>query len=368
MDSRERTFLALEHQEPDRVPIDCWASPGMKSKIENGLKLSYEQFLDVHEIDFRYIEGPRYCGPGLKTRNDALELDIWGVPRAHVALQFADGAENYVESYKEVLQSPLQHLTSPEEILDYAHWPSPDWFDYSDIENQCKYIKEQGRVVVFMGDRLNRFAQLKPAMYLRGYEQILIDMIENPEIAKTIFSRIASFYLEYGCRILEAAKGNIDILCTGDDFGGQNGLLLSPALWIDFLKQGFKEYIRLGKAFDAYTMHHTCGSVYALISEMIDCDLDILQSLQPEAAKMDPLALKTEFGNRLAFQGGVSIQKVLPYGSPAEVREHVKLLISIMAPGGGYIACTSHNIQADTPLANVEALFEAYHEFGQYRR
>ncbi|GAK60890.1 hypothetical protein U27_00788 [Candidatus Vecturithrix granuli] len=368
MDSRERTFLALEHQEPDRVPIDCWLSPGMKRKIENGLKLSYEQFLDVHEIDFRYIEGPRYRGPELKTQDGTIELDIWGVPRVQVDLQFANGTGNYAESYKEVLQSPLQPIKSPEEILDYAHWPSPDWFDYSDIENQCKSIKEQGRVVVFMGDRLNRFAQLKPAMYLRGYEQIMIDMIENPEIAKAIFSQISSFYLEYGWRIFEAAKGNIDILCTGDDFGSQNGPLLSPSMWVAFLKEGFQKYVQLGKAFNAYMMHHTCGSVYALIPEMLDCDLDILQSLQPEAAKMDPKILKKEFGNRLAFQGGISIQKVLPYGSPAEVSEHVKLLLNAMAPGGGYIACTSHNIQADTPLANVSALFEAYHDFGRYRR
>jgi uroporphyrinogen decarboxylase len=205
-------------------------------------------------------------------------------------------------------------------------------------------------------------------MYLRGYAQILIDLIENPEIAKAIFSRISSFYLEYGRRILEAGKGNIDILCTGDDFGGQNGTLISPALWSDVLKQGFTEYIRLGKAFDAYIMHHTCGSVYPLIPEMIDCDLDILQSLQPEAANMDPQVLKQEFGNRLAFQGGISIQKVLPHGSATEVKEHVALVFNAMKPGGGYIACTSHNIQADTSLANVAALFEAYHDFGRYRR
>ena len=368
MDSRERTFLALEHQEPDRVPIDCWLSSGMKKKIEMGLKISYEQFLDVHDVDFRYIEGPHYSGPGLNTAEENIERDIWGVPRSRVNLTVDNGVEHYAESYKEVLRSPLQHLSSPEEILNYDHWPSPDWFDYNDIEDQCRRTKEQGRVVVFMGDRLNRFAQLKPAMYLRGYEQILIDMIENPEIANTIFSRIASFYLEYGRRILEAGRGNIDILCTGDDFGGQNGPLLSPSLWLDFLKQGFKEYIQLGKAFDVYTMHHTCGSVYSLIPEMIDCDLDILQSLQPEAAKMDPKVLKKEFGNHLSFQGGISIQKVLPYGSVAEVRDHVRLILKALAPGGGYIACTSHNIQADTPLANVKALFEAYHDFGSYGR
>jgi uroporphyrinogen decarboxylase len=81
---------------------------------------------------------------------------------------------------------------------------------------------------------------------------------------------------------------------------------------------------------------------------------------------MDPKVLKQEFGDHLSFQGGISIQKVLPYGSATEVKEHVRLVLKAMSPGGGYIACTSHNIQADTPLANVKALFEAYHDFGQY--
>ncbi len=366
MDSRERTFLALEHQEPDRLPIDCWMSSGMKKKVEKELKISYEQFLDANDVDFRYIEGPRYIGPALHTDTNNVELDIWGVSRTQINIKVDNGVGNYEERYKEVLRSPLQHLISAEEILDYDHWPSPDWFDYSDIEDQCKRIKEQGRIVVFMGDRLNRFAQLKPAMYLRGYEQIMIDMIENPEIVHMIFSQISSFYLEYGRRIFEAAKGNIDILCTGDDFGGQNGPLLSPLLWVTFLKKGFKEYMQLGKVFDTYTMHHTCGSVYALIPEMMNCDLDILQSLQPEAAKMDPNVLKQEFGNHLSFQGGISIQQVLPYGSVAEVKDHVKSVVTAMRPGGGYIACTSHNIQADTPLANVQTLFEAYRDFGHY--
>ena len=306
MDSRERMFLALEHQEPDRVPIDCWLSPGIKAKIERELNISYAQFLDVHDVDIRYIEGPRYRGPELKDATTNVETDIWGVPRSHVQITFDDGEKSYAERYKEVLQSPLQHLKSPEEILNYHHWPSPDWFDYSDIESQCRRIKEQGRVVVFMGDRLNRFAQLKPAMYLRGYEQILIDMIDHPEIADTIFSRISAFYLEYGRRILEAGKGNIDILCTGDDFGAQNGTLLSPSLWSTFLKRGFREYLRLGKAFDAYVMHHTCGSVYDLVPDLIDSGLDILQSCQPEAGSMDPGMLKQEFGETLCFQGGIS--------------------------------------------------------------
>jgi uroporphyrinogen decarboxylase len=222
-------------------------------------------------------------------------------------------------------------------------------------------------VVVFMGDRLNRIAQLKPAMYLRGSERILLDLVEEPLIAEAILGRIRSFYLDYGRRILEAACGGIDILCTGDDFGAQGGLLLSPTMWDRFLREGFQAFIRLGGEFGVSVMHHSCGSVAGLIPRLIDCGLDILQSLQPEAAGMEPGRLKQEYGKRLCFQGGVSIQQVLPRGNDQEIRQHVAELFKAMAPGGGFIACTSHAIQVDTSVSAIEALFSAYQELGRYR-
>jgi uroporphyrinogen decarboxylase len=106
--------------------------------------------------------------------------------------------------------------------------------------------------------------------------------------------------------------------------------------------------------------------VYELIPKFIDCRLDILQSLQPEAAKMDARQIKKEFGSQLCFHGGVSIQRVLPRGTPEEIRAHMAQLFDALAPGGGYIACTAHNIQVDTPIANIKALFDAYLELGKY--
>jgi uroporphyrinogen decarboxylase len=115
-------------------------------------------------------------------------------------------------------------------------------------------------------------------------------------------------------------------------------------------------------------MHHTCGSVRPLIPLMIERGLDVLQSLQPEAADMDPRALKAEFGDRLAFDGGISIQRTLPFGTPDDVRREVRERIEALAPGGGYIVGPSHNIQADTPVENVEALLEACKDCGRPRR
>lgn len=235
MNSRERTFRTLNFEEPDRVPIDFWMSGGFKCKIESTMKISEEMFLDSHDVDLRYIEGPGYIGTSLQRFSDGSEKDIWGVRRKAVTVPMPGG----VETYKEVTESPLASATTVEEINSYDHWPSPDWFDYREIEAQCERIRKQERVVVFMGDRLNRIAQLKPAMYLRGTEQILLDVILNPDLAMTIFSNICRFYCSYLERILAAAKGKIDILLTGDDFGSQNGLLLSPNMWVDFLGKGF---------------------------------------------------------------------------------------------------------------------------------
>ncbi len=366
MDSRERTLLALNHQEGDRVPIDCWISNGTRNKLESHWGVSFGEFLDLYDVDLRYIEGPSLIQPQRLCTCEETAMDLWGVPRKEVALALDDRTGRYLETYKEVVRSPIKSLDSVERILEYDHWPSPDWYDYRPVEKQCDRIREKGRVVVYKGDRLNRLAQLKPAMYLRGFEQILVDMLMSPEIARAILQKISSFYMEFGARILESARGKIDILCTGDDFGTQNGLLIPLSMWSEFLEKGFHSYIRMGKSFGAKVMHHTCGSVYELIPKFIDCQLDILQSLQPEAAKMDAHRIKEEFDSQLCFHGGVSIQRVLPGGTPEEIRAHVAELFNALAPGGGYIACTAHNIQADTPIANIKALFDAYLELGGY--
>ena len=363
MDSRERTFLALDFQEPDRVPIDFWMSSGFGRKLDAATGTSAAVFLDAHDVDLRYIEGPRYVGPPLRRFDDGTDEDIWGVRRRTVRVETQEGAE----VYKEVADSPLANATTVAEVEAYPGWPSPDWFDYGVIEAQCEAIRRQGRVVVFMGDRLNRIAQLKPAMYLRGVEQILVDLALNPEIARAIIARIRSFYCAYAERIFDSAKGKLDIVLMGDDFGSQNGPLLSPEAWSAFLGEGFEAYARLARSYDLRVMHHTCGAVRPIVPLMLERGLHILQSLQPEAAGMAPRELKEDFGDRLAFHGGISIQRALPFGSPDDVRDEVRGRVDALASGGGYILCTSHNIQADTSIQNVSALLEAYRTFGHYR-
>ncbi|MFO7899198.1 MAG: uroporphyrinogen decarboxylase family protein [Planctomycetota bacterium] len=357
MNSRERVARALNHEEADRIPVDFWASPGLLAKLRAETGMSKAEFLDAHDVDFRYIDGPAYVGPRLADGED-----LWGVPRTVTTVR----TENGWERYTEVREPPLAGARSVDDIEGYEHWPSPDWFDYGGIEAQCDAGIAAGRVVIFMGDRLNRIAQLKPAMYLRGVEQILTDLATRPDLARRVIGRIRHFYTGYLERILEAANGKIDIVLTGDDFGSQTGPLVSPAMWDEFLRHGFERYVGIAHEAGCCVMHHTCGSVLPIIARMIDCGLDVLQSLQPGAADMDPALLKARFGRRLCFQGGVCIQHTLPHGTREDIRREVKRLADTMGRRGGYIFCTSHNIQADVDVGNVTALMGAYKEFGRY--
>jgi len=341
----------------DRFLYDFWMSAGFEKKLLAETCLSKNDFLDKFDVDFRYIAGPKYIGPELKSTGNISE-DIWGVTRRAVEVNLSGGTE----SYKEVENSPLKQMTTVEEIENYPHWPSADWFDYSEIESQCEEIIAMGKVVVFMGDRLNRIAQLKPATYLRGMEEILIDMCMNPEIAEVIFGKIKEFYKNYSEKIYESANGKLDVVLTGDDFGTQNAPLVSPEMWAKYLGSGFADYITIAKKYGLTVMHHTCGAVKPIIPLMIERGLDILQSIQPEAGGMEPSALQKEFGDELIFQGGISIQKLLPFGTKEEIREGVNKLKKIFDKNKRYIFCSSHNVQADVPVENVLTLLNAYRE------
>jgi uroporphyrinogen decarboxylase len=141
---------------------------------------------------------------------------------------------------------------------------------------------------------------------------------------------------------------------------------MSAKMWERFFESGFRKFIEQAHRFGIKVMHHTCGSVAALIPKFIDAGLDILQSLQPRAADMDLGELKRVYGNQLSLHGSIDIQDTMTFGNPADIRAEVCQQMAAGKPGGGFIICTAHNIQRDAPLENILALFEAYHEFGAY--
>jgi uroporphyrinogen decarboxylase len=363
MTARERALKAINFEEADRVTIDNWMVPEIKKRcMEYWGCESEEELLAFLGVDVRDNYGPSYVGQEFKKFDDGTVADLWGVRRRQVVYGKGTSHEGI---FKEVAWSPLEHMTTVEEIDAYEGWPSPEWWDYSNMKQECEYWHPE-YFVLNKGDRLDRTAQLKPMMYLRGIQQTFIDLAQNPKIVECIRDHIVNYFVEYNPKVFEAADGEVDMFMMGDDVGGQRGPLLSPEMWRRYFKDGFRTYCDIAHKYGLKVMYHTCGDVYALIPDFIDCGLDMLQSLQPQATNMDIKRLKQEFGKDLSFQGGMDIQQVLPLGTPDDVRKMVKYAADNAKSGGGYFFGTSHNIQADTDMQNVVALFEAYHEYGVY--
>lgn len=361
--ARERTTKAINFDEPDRIPIDNWMVPEVIKRCSEywGCE-NEEELLAFLGKDIRDNYGPSFVGQEFKKFDDGTVADLWGVRRKVVTYSKGTSAEG---TWKEVAWSPLEHMTTVKEIEDYEGWPSPDWWDYSSLKADCAALHPE-YFVLNKGDRLDRTAQLKPMMYLRGIQQTFIDLAQNPEIVECIRDHVVNYFLQYNPKVFEAARGEIDMFMMGDDMGGQRGPLISVDMWRKYFKNAFKKYCDIAHSYGLKVMYHTCGDVYQLIPDFIESGLDCLQSLQPQATNMDIKRLKKEFGKDLSFQGGMDIQQVLPLGTSEDVRDMVKYAVDNAKQGGGYIFGTAHAIQADTKIENIVALFEAYHEYGSY--
>jgi uroporphyrinogen decarboxylase len=324
-------------------------------------------------VDLRYFNGPRLIVQKVPAyrraggaESDGLSFDHWGVGRKAETVSGSrrDGS-SYTWSYKHLHASPLAGATTIQQIDEYD-WPDADMWDYSGVQAACRALREAGYAVVAGADRLDRTAQLKPAMYLRGAEQFMEDLVLAPDLADCILEHISDYYLQYNQRFLQAAAGSIDIFFMGDDMGTQHSTWVSPAMYRRFFKKRFAAYCELARRHGAKTMYHTCGYVLPLVEDFIEAGLDILQSLQPQAMGEQLATLKREYGADLCFQGGIDIQGVLPHGGPAEVDAHVRQTAALLGEGGGYIFGTAHNILPDTPVENILALVEAYRKYGRY--
>ena len=367
MTPRQRVLDSINHSEPDRVPIDFWATGDVYDRLMAHWNLSdKEAVLGRIGADLRYFNGPAYIGEAGKPDENGIITDHWGVQRVYKTItgRRRDGSQ-YAWSYKHLVSSPLAQATTIKQIEQY-NWPTADMWDYSGVKDACLAIRQAGFAVVAGADRLDRTAQLKPAMYIRGADQFFSDLILSPALAECILEHISNYYLEYNRRFFEAADGTIDIFFMGDDMGAQNNTLISPEMYRKFFKKRFAAYCQLAHDFGMKVMYHTCGYVTPLIPDFIDAGVDILQSLQPAAMGDDLPKIKRKYGKVISFQGGIDIQDVLPHGTTRDVIEHVRERAEILAPGGGYIFGTAHNLQPDTPTENILALIEAYHEYGQY--
>lgn len=358
MNSKDRVLAAIAYEEPDRVPVDYWAVPEVTQALlkEFGL-VNEEQLLEKLRIDIRYVKSSfsgfdfeeQPDGSLHKRLSDGTFADIWGVKRKKIS--WGRG------SYLEMIESPLRDASSVQEIENYS-WPDIEAFNYESILKQCLNYKDFA--IICTGDRLTTRASIfKLAMYLRGMDRFFMDLALNPGLVETLVAKLLEFHLEHNRRIFEVAAKHMDIFMLGDDFGSENGLLISLAMFRKFFKPALRDLIDLAKTFDLKTMLHTCGAVRELIPDLIEIGLDILNPIQTRAKGMDPKELKREFGKDICFHGAMDVQKTLPFGTPEEIKRTVNFHVKTLGKGGGFILAPSHNLQLDIPIDNILAMYEA---------
>ena len=251
-------------------------------------------------------------------------------------------ANEYGE-YAEPVGSPYAAWTTVEEAEKWP-WPSPDWFDYSAVPALC--VRYDDLAVVAGGTHVQDF--INGVAFGRGIEQVLFDIAVEDPVYLYIVERRHQFYQAYIERILEAAAGRIDLVFCGDDLGSQRGLLISPTSFNKLFAAKKKTLFDLVHSYGAKVTHHCCGSSRALIPHFIQCGMDSLQTIQPQAVGMNPYALKAEFAGKIVLHGAVDVQGWLQRATPKEIEMEVNCLMDEVAPAAALSsppAITSNRIR-----------------------
>ena len=380
---RERVRLSLRHEEPDRVPTDFLATPEVWNKLIARLQPdtsgitpgefiepAREAILRHFEIDCRVLSYDMFCQPPEAAMHDGAVVDWWGTlnrstPNRMWRQRNPDGTlhdiwgahsqrtEHAFGAYEEFASWPLQNATSVEDLKRHP-WPTPDWWDFSPLPEIMPELDKHRPYHI----RFRIGSVFEIAWQLRGMAEFLMDLAGQPEIPLYIMDRLTEVYVENTRRMLELAGDRLDMVYFYDDVATQNSLMISKKMWRDYVRPRHKQLVDLAHQYGKPVMYHCDGAVYPLIPDLIELGIDVLNPIQPDAKGMDARHLKDEFGAELTFHGGIDIIQTLPRGTPAEVAAEVRERVNVLGQGGGYILCSSHHIQPDTPIENILTMYD----------
>ncbi|MEA3311550.1 MAG: uroporphyrinogen decarboxylase family protein, partial [candidate division WOR-3 bacterium] len=268
--------------------------------------------------------------------------------------------------YFDPVQYPLAGDLSINDVYSFP-WPNPVAKQlFEGLTQQAENAYTSGYAVL-----MEDFGAgiLEQALRLRGYSQFYMDLVANTPLACRILDKILELKIKYWEHALKKMGKYVQIIRYGDDLGGQDKLLISPKTYRKILKPRQKElFTFLKRNFpDIYIMFHSDGAIYEIVPDLIEIGADILNPVQLSAQGMEAKSLKKNFGDSITFWGaGVDTQRTLPGGTSKEIKEEVKERIDLLAPGGGFVFGTVHNIQDDVPPENVMAMWDTLQEAGQY--
>lgn len=341
MNSKERVYAALRRQPTDRTPIFMWFHPDTTARLAHELEIPAGDVAEVMGNDVRQAwVGNNQGMEGVTHEHDGeTHRDAWGVEWVK------EGAFN------QILHSPLEQ--AGEDDIRRYQFPAARMAELMEPMEPLRRFADDS----FIG------CDVSPCLFemltrLRGMVNAIMDLADPSDAVRSLLSRAGAFAEELarvGCDRFQP-----DWLWTGDDVGGQQGLIMSPACWRDMFRGPLARIFQVGKARGLFVAYHSCGGIRPIIPDLIEMGVDVLNPIQCNCPGMDPLELKREFGKHLAFMGGVDTQELLPRGSAAEVqRATERLLEGMTADGGGYILAASHTVPPETPSANIFAMYAA---------
>lgn len=374
--SRERFILALNHQEPDRVPIDLGSiastirTVDAYDRLKNHMGLALDKrirhFADEHiipdeeilqalHVDTVYL---RMNVPKTwqRVRLDPHTIvDEWGVPWYKAPGSFYTFPSSY----------PMK-TAAMEEIKKFP-WPDPNEPSrFEGLREKAKRLFEQTEYAL-VADGTTGVGVFDMSWHLRGMENIFLDMLTHPDFTESLFQHLTDYYVAVYRNYMQAVGDFIQLVIYYEDLSGQDGPLISPQLYKKFVKPCHRRIFKVIKDHTAAKICvHTCGSVYAFLDDYVELGVDVLNPVQISAWDMDPVRLKQKYGASLSFHGGIDTQRFLPRATPEQVREEVRRMIGILGPGGGYLFTSCHSIQPDVSPENIVALFSAAWEHGKY--
>ena len=354
MKHRDRVIKAFNHEATDRPPFQATFTPEFAHRLKKSLGLRNDIPHDPHSgrwngyaLELATGQDALQCGIGWFTNyylSNKPYTDNWGVKWRTDAYQtpFGEGV------YTNLADGPLKE----DDAIDTYTAPDPGRPElYTNLENLIRQYKDEFYII----GRLH-CTIFESAWALRGFEQLMLDFYMNPELAGRILDITYRYHRQVARNM--AVRG-VDMIWLGDDLGGQDGLLIPPELWREFLKPLMQSIIEEIKNInpEIKIAYHTDGNNNDIIPELIEIGIDVLNPVQPEC--MDPVRLKEKFGDRLCFFGGISVQSTLPLGTPGQIRNEVNRYWENLGKNGGWLCAPTHHIQLDTPMENFCALLDA---------
>jgi len=341
MTSRERVLAALRHEQPDRTPRDFWAEPPAWNRLLQHVGCSdKESVLDSLGIDVRHLEAP---APPEREIGGGVLQNFWGERFVYDATPFGPMRHD--------VKGALANATSLSD-LEALDWPTPDCIDRSLLKSQCDSHPQHALLYGFAD------VWQRPAL-VRGWEEFFVDLVERPDWAHYLCRTFTDFYLEDYTRVADLTQGRIDLYLLISDLGSQTGPLVSRAMFLEFAAPYLKEMIERIHQLGGKVLFHSCGAIGPFIPDLIRLGVDVLDPVQPVGPVMQPEALKAAFGNQLSFHGGLDMQRLLPCGTPAQVRATARRYCETLGSGGGYVLGPAHLFQPDVPPENVLAVYDS---------